>query len=130
MNRTHTTEPAESGAYHYWEVRGERGAVSLHLLHSRHPGFVPLRRSSPMLAAGLAETDGGHWVFDVLQSHVPNAPESGWSCPTHGDTCDMDAFVSRVADPVWQRLRTTGITDAAVFAELERLHAEEFEAAP
>jgi hypothetical protein len=125
---SHTTAPADNGTYHYWEVRGEHGAVSLSLLHSRHTGFTSLAAGMPSLAANLAPTDSGHWVFNVIGEHRPNGPESGWSCSVHGDSCDEDAIVHDIAGPIWQRLREAGVTDRAVYTELrvlaERLFAE------
>ncbi|MEU4558441.1 hypothetical protein AB0F72_08625 [Actinoplanes sp. NPDC023936] len=129
INHIHITLPADNGTYHYWEVRGENGAVSLSLLHSRAAGFTSLAERHPALAANLAATESGHWVFDVVQEHIPNGSESGWSCDRHGDTCDVDAFATSVADPIWRRLREGGVTDQSVYAELDALHAAEFEQA-
>ncbi len=119
--RIHTTQPADNGTYHYWEVRGPHRAVSLSLLHSRAAGFTSLASMSPLLADNLAATESGHWVFNVIGEHRPNGPESGWSCSVHGDSCDQDAIVTDLAGPVWQRLREHGVTDQAVYAELEKL---------
>lgn len=129
VERTHTTTSDDNGTFHYWEVRGPNGAVSLSLLHSRLTGFVTLAEQGGFVAQNLAATDSGHWVFDVVQEHRPNPAESGWSCPVHGDSCDVDAFVDRIAGPIWQRLRANGVTDTAVYAELEALYALEFEQA-
>lgn len=120
MDFTHTSEPTQSGTFHYWETRGPHGAVSLSLLHSRDAAFDP-GLLAPSAARLVESTDGGHWVFDVLQVHVPNGPESGWSCIRHGDPCDVDALGGHIADPLWDRLRAAGVTDQAVRAELEPL---------
>jgi hypothetical protein len=129
VTETHTTLPADNGTYHYWEVRGERGAVSLSLLHSRAVGFTSLAAAMPSLAGNLAATESGHWVFNVVGEHRPNGPESGWSCSVHGDTCDEDAIVDSLAGPIWERLRTAGVTDRAVYAELRALADRVFEEA-
>lgn len=130
MDFTHTTAPAQSGAYHYFEVRGPNGAVSLSLLHSQHPGFAVLGDLSPRAASRLVATDSGHWVFDVIQSHQPVAEDSPYACPRHGLTCEMDAFVSRVADPIWRHLRQVGVADASVRGQLEPLLAATFGVVP
>ncbi|GGN39149.1 hypothetical protein FHR83_006782 [Actinoplanes campanulatus] len=129
LTESHTTRPADNGTYHYWEVRGPYGAVSLSLLHSRAAGFTSLARMSPALAGNLAPTESGHWVFNVIGEHRPNGPESGWSCSVHGDTCDEDAIVTDLAWPIWERLRDGGVTDRAVYAELEALAGRVFEVA-
>lgn len=126
---SHSTSPADNGMYHLWQVGDDRGAVSLSLLHSRGAGFASLVEMSPALAANLAPTDGGHWVFDVFQEHVPSSPDTMWPCPTHGDTCGVDAFADHVAGPIWLRLREAGITDRTVYAELEALLARQREVA-
>jgi len=123
---THTTVPAHSGTYHFFEVRGPHGAVLLSLLHSRHPGFAAAGGLSPQAASRLAPTDGGYWVFDLIQTHVPAGPDSGWSCSRHGDRCDMDAIVGDLADPIWEHLCQVGVTDASVRAQLEPLHERVF----
>lgn len=128
--QSHTTSPADNGTYHYWEVRGEQGAVSLSLLHSRAAGFASLAAMSPRLACGLAATESGHWVFDVVGVHHPSGPESGWPCSVHGDTCDQDSIVTDLAAPIWQRLRDGGVTNGSVYAELEALAERVFEETP
>lgn len=123
--QNHTTEPADSGTWHYWEISGPRGSVSLSALHCHDRGIVELTTAVPSIAAKVSITATGAWVFDVLQSHRHN-PGSGWSCPRHGDDCDMDAFVSQIAEPKWVRIREADFTDEAVFAELQPLFAVEF----
>nr|WP_221374470.1 hypothetical protein [Actinoplanes polyasparticus] len=126
---SHTTSPADNGTYHFWQVGDDHCSVSLSLLHSRAAGSTSLARRSPALSANLLETEGGHWVFDVIGEHIPNGSQSGWSCSVHGDACDQDAFADQVAGPIWQRLREAGITDRTVYAELEVLLAQQREVA-
>jgi hypothetical protein len=119
--KTHTTEPYGDSLLHYWEVRGPRGAVSLSAVELSNPGAVDAITArfdalKPLLA--------GAFVFDVAQTHW-NRP-GGLGCSRHGDGCDMDAFISSVALPVWQRAVAAGLTDEAVFAELQPLYAVEY----
>jgi hypothetical protein len=121
VNRTHTTEPSESGTAHLWEVGDTRGSATLSALHCRDQALVGLIADVPSLASRATPTDSGFWVFDVVQSHEPGSV--GWApCPRHG-ACDMDAIVSQIAEPMWARLTAAGVTDGAVYAELERLLA-------
>jgi hypothetical protein len=120
---SHTTEPYGDSTLHYWELRGPCGAVSLSAVELTNPGAVAaitarFNALKPLLA--------GAFVFDVAQLHRNCEADSDWPCSRHGDTCDMDAFVSSVALPKWQRAVAAGLTDEAVFAELQPLYAVEF----
>lgn len=122
---SHTTEPSKSGTAHYWEVGDERGSVSLSALHCHDRGLLTLTEASPTIASRVTFTDAGVWVFDVMQSHSLHSV--GWApCPRHG-VCDVDAFVSGYAEPIWARLTAVGVTNAAVFAELRKAFTDEFE---
>ena len=120
----HATDPAESGTFHYWEVGDVRGSVSLSALHCNDQRVLTLTDVAPSIASRVALTDAGVWVFDVLQSHTPGS--TGWAPCSRPGACDVDAFVSSIADPLWQRLTAAGVTDARVFAELRPLFTEEF----
>jgi hypothetical protein len=121
VNRRHTTEPVESGTIHYWQVGDGRRAVSLSALYLRGAAS-----QAPILAGYVSPVEGGGWMFDVMQDHWMGGPDSGWSCDRHGDDCDMDAFVTSYARPVWARIVSAGVGDQSVFAELERVHADNF----
>jgi hypothetical protein len=127
MNRSHTTERAESGTYHRWEISDQHGSVVLTLLHSRDPRVADLYGQVQPGAAWGSPTESGCWVFAGIGVHVSNRPDSGWSCPEHGDVCDMDAFAGHIADPVWAGLRESGVTDARVYAALQPLFDGEFD---
>lgn len=119
--KTHTTEPYGDSVLHYWEIRGPRGAVSLSAIEMANPGAVEAIKArfdalKPLLASGF--------MLDVAQSHW-NRP-GGLGCSRHGDGCDMDAFVSSVALPVWQRAVAGGLTDEAVYEQLQPLYAVEY----
>lgn len=121
LNKTHTTEPYGDSVLHYWEMRGPRGAVSLSAVELTSSGAadaISARFDSikPLLA--------GAFVFDVAQSHW-NRP-GGLGCSRHGDGCDMDAFISNVALPVWRRAVAGGLADEHVYNELQPLFAVEF----
>lgn len=123
--QTHTTTPGrDGGTFHQWEIRGDRGSVSLTLLSSTDKSLISLAEVAPAVAAKVAVGQAGTWVFDVIQTHrVTGNPT--WGCHQH-EGCDMDAIATSVADPIWQRLRAGGITDGSVFAELQPLFAVAF----
>lgn len=122
MNRTHTTSPSESGTSHLWEVTDQHGSVTLSALHCRSGGLVELLAAPPSAAGRTSVTESGFWVFDVVQLHEPMSV--GWApCPLHG-ACDYWAVVSQIAGPMWSRLAEVGVSDGAVYAELEQLLAQ------
>jgi hypothetical protein len=121
VTTTHTSEPYGDSLLHYWEMRGPRGAVSLSGLELDNPGAIDAITArfdalKPLLA--------GAFVFDVAQTHW-NRP-GGMGCSRHGDGCDMDAFVSSMALPAWQRAVAAGLTDEAVFEQLTPLYSVEY----
>lgn len=125
MNRTHTATPGTYGTWHLWEVSNSGLSVTLSALHTRGAGLGDLVETVPTIASRCTSTKSGFWVFDVIASHA--AGSAGWApCVLHG-ACDVDAFVSRIADPLWARLTAVGFTDGAVYAELEQLLAAELE---
>lgn len=119
MNFTHTTAPSESGVWHLWTLADEHGSLALSVLRTRSERVAEYAAVSPAFASVVTVTDGGAWVFDVMQTHTPS---TDWSdCPRH-EGCEFDAIVSSHADPVWARISAAGVTDRAVRAELETLH--------
>ena len=127
VERTHTTQPYNDSVLHYWELRGPRGAVSLSAVQmTDHAAGVVAG-----IAADLPSVDpiiAGGFIFDVAQTHWDRP--GGLGCSRHGDGCDMDAFISSVALPVWQRAVAAGLTDEAVYAELQPLFEVEYGRVP
>lgn len=103
------------------------GSVSLSAHHFTGPGYEAVADVAPTAKDLLAKTDDGWWVFDVIQSHRL-VYGSLFPCSRH-DHCESDAFVTQLAQPVWERIRSAGVTDDRVFAELGKLHAAWFEGA-
>jgi hypothetical protein len=124
VTRTHTTEPYGDSKLHYWEIRGLRGAVSLSAVELVDSAAVEAMADKAHSFDALKPLLAGAFVFDVAQSHW-NRP-GGLGCSRHGDECDMDAFISNVALPVWRRAVAGGLTDEHVYNELQPLFAFEF----
>lgn len=124
ITQTHTTQPYGDSLLHYWEVRGPRGAVSLSAVElvSQTPdeALTELGRIAPSAVPLFA----GAFVFDVAQTHWDRP--GGLGCSRHGDNCDMDSFISSVALPVWQQAVAAGLTDEAVYEQLQPLYAVEY----
>lgn len=125
MNLTHTTTPSESGTAHMWTLGDERGSLTLSVLRTRSPRVAEYAAVSAAFASVVTVTDGGAWVFDVIQTHTPDA-DAAWGC-LHHLACETDAVVGQFAGPAWQRIVGKGVTDKAVLTELEALHGDIFE---
>lgn len=124
VTTTHTSEPYGDSLLHYWEMRGPRGAVSLSAVEMPGMTYHEAQASVGRISPATAQLFAGRFVFDVVQTHW-NRP-GGLGCSRHGDGCDMDVFVSSVALPAWQRAVAGGLTDEAVFEQLQPLFAVEY----
>jgi hypothetical protein len=124
VTTSHLTEPYGDSLLHYWELRGLRGAVSLSAVEMRSKADAEAVAAAAHSVPSLAPLLGGAYIFDVAQTHWDRP--GGLGCSRHGDGCDMDAFVSSVALPVWQHAVAGGLTDEVVYAELQPLFAVEY----
>lgn len=122
FTRSHTSSPAGATS-HLWTVRNDAGAITLAAI--RTADSAPAWLTNSGYAFNLPS--GGSWMFSVIQTHTPIAKPTGWLCPHHDD-CEMDAIVSSIARPAWERIAAAGVSDEAVCAELEQIHGNVFQA--
>jgi hypothetical protein len=122
----HLTVPRAGFTEHYWSVRDNRGSVSMTASYFTGGGYAELVSATPSAADFLAPTDDGWWVFDVVQCHDAGCD---WPEAPGPSFCRSDTLTHSHVQPLWDRLRTAKVTDEAVFAELAKLHAAEFEVA-
>ncbi|WP_033338864.1 hypothetical protein [Catenuloplanes japonicus] len=113
LTRQHDTIPEESGMVrHLWSVSAGSDTVTLSALQSALdlPGIASLPKAARDLTA---ETRTGTWLFNVLGAG-------------HNGIDDQDAFGHATAGPVWAEIAAAGVTDDAVYGQLETIHAQVF----
>ena len=115
LTRSHETRPGETAlsTWHGWTVGDESGSIALWALSCDPVDPDALPASARHLVA-----EG--WVFGVIQTHDPVA-EPSFGCRDH-EGCEMDAVVSQVAHPAWDRITAADVTDETVYTELEAIH--------
>lgn len=118
---TETAEPLGEGVNgHFrtwWAADGPR-MLALSVLH--YSNGRPERFSFSMLPS--VDTAQGTYTFDAFYSHEPSSYDG---CRFH-DGCEPSALSNTAFSNAWARIAAAEVTEQAVHAELERLHADVF----
>lgn len=129
LTRSHTTEPydgGEGGSYRTWWVADGLNRLALSVQHwpNGKPAWMPAVMPSVDVGFGV-------YVLDAFFEHRPADPDfdpyEESPCRFH-DACEPSALSGPQFTQAWQRIAAASVTDEAVYAELETLHAVVFEA--
>lgn len=108
LTRLHGTTSYAAGMWHLWTVSDGQHKVTLSALHTMHldmPGVPAAGRDQ------IAVTGNGAWVLDVIGIQNGDYP---------------DALTTEHARSAWDQIVAAGVTDDAVFAQLDQVYGQVF----